>query len=40
MDTVARMGGDEFALVLADATNKSDIDAVARRIIDGGERTL
>ena len=34
MDTVARMGGDEFALVLADATKQSDIDAVARRIIE------
>lgn len=34
MDTVARMGGDEFALVLANAAQQSDIDAVARRIID------
>ena len=34
MDTVARMGGDEFALVLADATKQSDVDAVAHRIIE------
>ena len=33
MDTVARMGGDEFALVLANAEHESDVDAVARRII-------
>ena len=33
MDTVARMGGDEFALVLVDTDQKADIEAVARRII-------
>jgi diguanylate cyclase (GGDEF)-like protein len=33
-DTVARMGGDEFALLLVEPAHKADIEAVARRIIE------
>lgn len=33
-DTVARIGGDEFAVVMADLATVDDADAVARKILD------
>ena len=33
-DTLARMGGDEFALILTDVTSRQDALALAQRIID------
>jgi diguanylate cyclase (GGDEF)-like protein len=33
-DTVSRFGGDEFAILLEDITDTSDVTRVARRIID------
>jgi len=32
-DTVARLGGDEFAVIITDVQNKSDIEALCRRIL-------
>jgi diguanylate cyclase (GGDEF)-like protein/PAS domain S-box-containing protein len=34
-DTVARFGGDEFALILPDLKGTEDVDRVARKIVDG-----
>ncbi|MDC8773457.1 EAL domain-containing protein [Roseateles albus] len=33
-DTVARMGGDEFVLVLSEMQSKNDVDRVAQRALD------
>jgi len=33
MDTVARIGGDEFAVILADISNQTDVSSVAEKII-------
>jgi len=33
-DTSARMGGDEFTVLLANITNKNDISAIAEKIVD------
>ncbi len=33
MDTVARIGGDEFAIILADITNQTGVSSVAEKII-------
>ena len=34
MDTVARIGGDEFLVVLTNTQNPSDVDALSHKIID------
>ena len=34
-DTLARMGGDEFAAVLPDLKNRDDVELLARKLIDG-----
>jgi diguanylate cyclase (GGDEF)-like protein len=39
-DTVARVGGDEFVLILPGQVDPAQIDAVARRIIEGLETPL
>src|SRR3989338_5496258 len=33
-DTVARIGGDEFTLILPQVTQKEEVDEIARRLID------
>ena len=33
-DFVARMGGDEFIILVSDLTNRAEIDAIARKIIE------
>jgi diguanylate cyclase (GGDEF)-like protein len=33
-DTVARIGGDEFSILLADIANPDDISGIARKIVD------
>ena len=38
-DTVARFGGDEFAVLLEDAGDDGDADDVAERILDGAARS-
>jgi diguanylate cyclase (GGDEF)-like protein len=38
MDTVARMGGDEFAVLLADAKEPEGIDQIAARLLEGLSR--
>ena len=39
-DTVARMGGDEFAIMVEDVRSKADLAALAQRIIDEVRRPL
>jgi len=34
-DTIARFGGDEFVVILEDAGAEKDIEATARRVLDG-----
>ena len=33
-DTVARLGGDEFAIILTQVQGQSEVEDVARRIVD------
>ncbi|HVT34730.1 MAG TPA: diguanylate cyclase, partial [Nevskiaceae bacterium] len=39
-DTVARMGGDEFAIVLADVKNSGDVQQVAQSVVDTLSRPM
>ena len=39
-DLVARVGGDEFVLILTDAGNKDDVEALCKRLIESIERTI
>ena len=39
-DTIARMGGDEFAILQAAITQPADAGSLARRVIEVGQRAL
>ncbi|ENO90443.1 cyclic di-GMP signal transduction protein [Thauera linaloolentis 47Lol = DSM 12138] len=39
-DTVGRLGGDEFLILLADLRQHTDAEAIARKIIDGLDRPI
>ena len=39
-DTVARMGGDEFAIILSDLASYDDVRSIAKSIIDGTTEPL